>query len=230
MNNSFPTPLLVIEASLSAGSVALVVDDVIVAERDVQMGRSREDTLMPAIADAMQHSGISVRDVRALACGGGPGSFTSLRIAAALAKGFAVANNAPLYAIPSLSLAAMNVASTPGSYVLHSDALRGERYVIRVDVSDNRAISVSPVLRMLLVDVQTMSADTGAQLVCVGSAPSSERDALVILPRARDVLRYAQLVAEVAPVSVEAWEPDYGRLAEAQVKWEATHGRVLPVG
>ena len=29
-------------------------------------------------------------------------------------------------------------------------------------------------------------------------------------------------------VDLDRWEPDYGRLAEAQVKWEATHGRPLP--
>jgi hypothetical protein len=26
----------------------------------------------------------------------------------------------------------------------------------------------------------------------------------------------------------DAWEPDYGRLAEAQVLWEATHDQALP--
>ena len=29
------------------------------------------------------------------------------------------------------------------------------------------------------------------------------------------------------PVELASWEPDYGRLAEAQVKWEAAHGRAL---
>ena len=28
-------------------------------------------------------------------------------------------------------------------------------------------------------------------------------------------------------VDLDAWEPSYGRLAEAQVKWEAAHGRPL---
>jgi tRNA threonylcarbamoyladenosine biosynthesis protein TsaB len=29
-------------------------------------------------------------------------------------------------------------------------------------------------------------------------------------------------------VSSSEWEPEYGRLAEAQVRWEAAHGRPLP--
>jgi tRNA threonylcarbamoyladenosine biosynthesis protein TsaB len=34
----------------------------------------------------------------------------------------------------------------------------------------------------------------------------------------------------VEPVNIGSWEPAYGRLAEAQVKWESAHGRPLPVG
>jgi tRNA threonylcarbamoyladenosine biosynthesis protein TsaB len=30
------------------------------------------------------------------------------------------------------------------------------------------------------------------------------------------------------PVSLETWEPEYGRLAEAQVKWEDRFGMALP--
>ena len=42
--------------------------------------------------------------------------------------------------------------------------------------------------------------------------------------RNADVL---QTYVEGAGVDIERWEPAYGRLAEAQVKWEAAHGRPL---
>ena len=38
-----------------------------------------------------------------------------------------------------------------------------------------------------------------------------------------------QSVIAAGPVSLDKWEPAYGRLAEAQVKWEAAHGRALSV-
>jgi tRNA threonylcarbamoyladenosine biosynthesis protein TsaB len=34
-------------------------------------------------------------------------------------------------------------------------------------------------------------------------------------------------IIEAGPVNLASWEPDYGRLAEAQVRWEAAHGRPL---
>jgi tRNA threonylcarbamoyladenosine biosynthesis protein TsaB len=33
----------------------------------------------------------------------------------------------------------------------------------------------------------------------------------------------------VRRVDVASWEPDYGRKAEAQVRWEQAHGRALDV-
>ena len=39
--------------------------------------------------------------------------------------------------------------------------------------------------------------------------------------------RITKLIDAIAPADLAAWEPGYGRLAEAQVKWEAAHGRPL---
>jgi tRNA threonylcarbamoyladenosine biosynthesis protein TsaB len=47
-------------------------------------------------------------------------------------------------------------------------------------------------------------------------------------PRAASIMRLGVWLAQ-PPVSLAAWEPDYGRLAEAQVKWEQAHGRPLSV-
>ena len=41
-------------------------------------------------------------------------------------------------------------------------------------------------------------------------------------PHARSAMRVEATVVDLA-----SWEPAYGRLAEAQVKWEASHGRPL---
>ena len=39
--------------------------------------------------------------------------------------------------------------------------------------------------------------------------------------------RLGSLLAASEPVDLGSWEPAYGRKAEAQVKWEAAHGRPL---
>jgi tRNA threonylcarbamoyladenosine biosynthesis protein TsaB len=48
------------------------------------------------------------------------------------------------------------------------------------------------------------------------------------LPHAAALLGLIGVPGGAARVaSLDAWEPGYGRLAEAQVRWEAAHGRAL---
>jgi tRNA threonylcarbamoyladenosine biosynthesis protein TsaB len=224
-----PSPLLVLEASTSAGSAALFVDGALAAAREIIMGPAREDALLPAIAEMLRDAQLRARDIRNIACGSGPGSFTSLRIAASLAKGFAVANRAALFAVPSLLIAAARISDRPGRYVLHSDALRGERYALLAAVGDDGNISSSGVTtRMGITALDSFAKEERAVLVGMGAGIAGERDALVISPIASDVLALRSLWHTFGPVALASWEPDYGRVAEAQVKWETTHGHALP--
>ena len=46
-------------------------------------------------------------------------------------------------------------------------------------------------------------------------------------PSAAAAARLTELIDATPAADLAAWEPAYGRLAEAQVKWEAAHGRSL---
>ncbi|MEP6780767.1 MAG: tRNA (adenosine(37)-N6)-threonylcarbamoyltransferase complex dimerization subunit type 1 TsaB, partial [Gemmatimonadaceae bacterium] len=231
VSKEFPKQLLVIEAATAAGSVALAVDGVIIAERDIPMGASREDALLPAIASVLNEAGIAPRELLAIACGSGPGSFTSLRIAAALAKGFVFANDAQLFAVPSLLLAAASLHESTGNYIVHSDALRGDRYTLPIHVSDSGQVNVAGAQRRLslaeLEDVFRVASQPIA-LVAVGNSKVTEHDSMVVQPHARNIIALMNSWPHFGPVDVSSWEPDYGRAAEAQVKWEIAHGKALP--
>jgi hypothetical protein len=56
------------------------------------------------------------------------------------------------------------------------------------------------------------------------TGPGQEIDAH---PHARGIAPILASILEAGPVNLASWEPDYGRLAEAQVRWEAEHGRPL---
>ena len=220
--------LLVLEASSIAGSVALIANGACVSVRSVAMGAGRDDQLFPAVQALLAEAGATARQLTGVVCGAGPGSFTSLRIAASLAKGWADGTSVPLFAVSSLLLAAADASDglPAGPAVVHADALRGERYVLDVTFdADGRVRPTSPLQRMTLKQLEIHAA--GRPRLAVLSSPGPEHETCMVSPSAANLLRVAASAWSRA-VSLDRWEPDYGRLAEAQVKWEASHGAPLP--
>lgn len=211
---------LALDASTYTGTVAVWDGETLVAEGEAAMRGEQEERLMPEVVATLARAGRSLADVRRVVCGGGPGSFTSLRIAGALAKGIAMANDAPLFAVSSLALivAGAEAQGPAGMYLALLDALRGEFYAALCDVDERGMVrSFSPCARIAAKEVGRVCNDLGA--VAIG--PGQTIDAL---PHARGAL---PLLESAAPVSLDEWEPEYGRLAEAQVKWELANGRPL---
>lgn len=218
---------LAIDASTYAGDVAVLDDRQVLAEGGVAMKGADCERLMPAVALALEQAKIRVADVDRVVCGGGPGSFTSLRIAGGIAKGIATGRGCPLYAVPSMALLIGGANVRAGRYLAAIDALRGEFYIALYDVEgDERISEVEPARLVPANDVERVAAELGAKIV----SPSPFENSVVATPRARGVARVEELVQSRGPVDIGRWEPSYGRLAEAQVRWETAHGKPLSAG
>jgi tRNA threonylcarbamoyladenosine biosynthesis protein TsaB len=91
--------------------------------------------LMPAVADVMERAGVEWGQLRAIAVGVGPGSFTGLRIGIATARALAVASGLELRPVSSLAALAGGIEEAePGSVVLPViDAKRGEVFAAAYD-------------------------------------------------------------------------------------------------
>ena len=215
---------LVLEASTYAGSAALIEGTRVIAERSVAMRGREHEALMPAVADLLDDGAVSPGGIDRVVCGAGPGSFTSLRIAGAIAKGIALAAVCPLVPVSSLGLlVASREPFVPGRYLAAIDALRGEHYVGLFDVSEDGTLrALGPERRIPSSALFETAASHDA------TALGPERDGIAhVAPRASSAARLAALLDATPAADLAGWEPGYGRLAEAQVKWEATHGRLL---
>jgi tRNA threonylcarbamoyladenosine biosynthesis protein TsaB len=218
---------LAIDASTYAGDVAVLDDRRVLAEGGVAMKGADCERLMPAVALALEQAKLRVADVDRVVCGGGPGSFTSLRIAGGIAKGIATGRGCPLYAVPSMALLVGGANVRAGRYLAAIDALRGEFYVALYDVEgDARVSEIEPARLIPANDVERVAAELGAKIV----SPSPFENSVVATPHARGVARVEELVQLRGPVDIGQWEPSYGRLAEAQVRWETAHGKPLSAG
>jgi tRNA threonylcarbamoyladenosine biosynthesis protein TsaB len=214
---------LALDASTYTGTVAVWRDHQLVAEATTPMRDATHERLMPAVAAALGQARAQPRELSRVVCGGGPGSFTSLRIAGAIAKGIAMADGAELWSVSSLGLIVTG-AKPPhaaGRYVAVLDALRGELYASAFDVaSDGTVHEIAQPRIVPASSLDGFAAEFGATVLGPGRSIAHE-------PHARGAM--ALLGCGVArQVNLNEWEPEYGRLAEAQVRWEAAHGRPLP--
>ncbi|HEY3112901.1 MAG TPA: tRNA (adenosine(37)-N6)-threonylcarbamoyltransferase complex dimerization subunit type 1 TsaB [Gemmatimonadaceae bacterium] len=236
---------IAIEGSTYAGSVAILRGSEVLSERSLRGEEGsahrteRGERLMPALADCIAETGVSRHDVTRIVCGAGPGSFTSLRVAGSVAKGLATGYGVDLYAVNSLLLTVAGLIQeeravdrlrrktpsamlAPGPHLSLVDAMRGEFFGLRVLIEE--AGTVKPMGRVELMTTDDIAElrQRKAILRCIG--PGQEID---VGPHARGVGVLLESILEQGPVDLASWEPDYGRLAEAQVRWEAAHGRPL---
>jgi len=219
---------LAVDGSIYAGSVALLRNAAVIAERTLATGApvsrgGRAEEMLPLVAECLDQCGIGVSQLTRVVCGAGPGSFTSLRIAASVAKGLAVGAGCPLFAVSSIVLAVAGVPEPleAGSYLSLLPAMRGESFAAEVSVdAAGRIEQLSPV--RIVADEDVAGIAERARAVTIGPGWTVD-----VQPHARGVGRLLVGVIEGGACAIATWEPDYGRLAEAQVKWEAVHGRPL---
>lgn len=221
---------LALEGATYKGSVALIADSTVIAERSLRADETgiarigRGERLMPAVAECLEEAGAKRDEIARIVCGAGPGSFTSLRVAGSVAKGLAAGYGVDLFAVSSLLLTVSGARPPlpPGEYLSVLDAMRGELFAARVLLRPGGLATQIEPTTILSADQLREVAAADAALKVIG--PGQARDGH---PHARGVAGVLSAVVGAGRVDLASWEPDYGRLAEAQVRWEAAHGRSL---
>ena len=227
---------LAIDTATDVASVAVSAAPQTVA-RSVRGARQHAAQIVSLIDDVLRAAELRLDQLAGIIVGDGPGSFTGLRIGWAAAKGIVQERQIPLIAIPSL-LAAAHAAGAEHVAACY-DALRGQVYGAIYSFGDDEVKTlVAPAVWTI---TELAASARRAPALAVGDGAERYGD---------DVRRWTGR----APVGLDALgplavsllalfsydgarralgdgstaEPVYGRPAEAQVKWEASHGRPLP--
>ena len=213
--------LLAFELSTEACSVAVHVDGQ-VRERFEIAPRRHAELALPWAEELLAEAGIARSQLDAIALGRGPGAFTGVRLAIALAQGVALALDRPLIPVSTLQALAMRAPADAGQVLAAIDARMGEVYVARYQQVDGLprlqdAERVCPPQAVVLPEgvgcagVGTgFAAAEGAIVAQLGTALSSV-DATA-LPRASDVLALAlPMLARGEAIAPERVEPAYLR-------------------
>lgn len=120
--------ILAVDSSSLTASVAVVEDDITVAEYTVNYKKTHSQTLLPMLDEIVKMTEQDLSQVDAIALAAGPGSFTGLRIGSATVKGLAQALNKPVISVPTVDGLAGNLYGTDKLVCPVMDARRNQTY------------------------------------------------------------------------------------------------------
>lgn len=107
--------IIALDATEAACSAALLDGDQII-QRCVTAARQHNEQMLPMLQDLLAESSLSLKQLDGIAFARGPGSFTGIRIAAAVTQGIALASDLPVIPISSLRALAQGVARQQGEH------------------------------------------------------------------------------------------------------------------
>ena len=120
--------ILALDSSGLVASVAVVEDDVLLAEYTVDYKKTHSQTLLPMLDEIARMTDLDLNTIDAIAVAGGPGSFTGLRIGSATAKGLGLALDKPLVNVPTVDALAFNLYGAEVNICPMMDARRDQVY------------------------------------------------------------------------------------------------------
>lgn len=185
-------------------------------ERHADGSRSHARTLLTLMDEVLLARETSAAALQGVIIADGPGSFTGLRVAAAVAKGLHDALRLPVYVGSTLAARAVGALNSgDGRAVVLSDALRGDVYRAEYQIVEGR---FHELVAPAIVARASVAPPPDGTITVPGDVEVDARWLLAL---------HALAGGTTAPESLSAWAPLYGRPAKAQASWEREHGRPL---
>jgi tRNA threonylcarbamoyladenosine biosynthesis protein TsaB len=221
-----PRVVLAFDSATPVATVAVGIEGEVVMETSLQDAAGHSASLLPAIDKSMASVGLQPTDLDAIVVGGGPGSFTGVRIAAATAKGLVHALEVPLFAYSSLLATAVLGRGSKGPVCALFDARGRDLYAATYTfepqltvVHPPSAVTVDDLVNIFENQVPLFVGDGAIRhadelTARLGAKPQPPHFAG---PRASCLIWLADNVPEMGRVPDAAvWEPSYLRLSGAE--------------
>ena len=149
--------ILGLDSSGLVAGVAVVEDDILLAEYTTNYKKTHSQTLLPMLDELRNMIELDMDTIDAVAVASGPGSFTGLRIGSATAKGLGLALKKPLVEVPTLEGLAWNLWGTSKLVCPLMDARRNQVYTAAYEfVADGEGFRLHSVIPQGPLDIAEM--------------------------------------------------------------------------
>ncbi len=223
--------ILGIDSSGLVASVAVVEDDLMLAEYTVNYKKTHSQTLLPMLDEIVRMTELDLKTIDAIAVAAGPGSFTGLRIGSATAKGLGLALEKPLISVPTVEGLAYNLCGTDKIVCPLMDARRNQVYTGIYEFDRNQLITVEDQMAVSIENIIKRLNFLGREVIFLGDGVPVFKNVLeekLIIPysfapahmnkqRASAVAALGLCYAKKGKLeSAAEHQPDYLRLSQAE--------------
>ena len=218
--------LLAVDTAGKTAAVAVMAQDRLLYEAQLNNGLTHSETLLPMIDTALRCAGLGMEQLDLLAVTNGPGSFTGLRIGLSVIKGLAQPRQIPCVGVSTMAALAYGVNGA-GTVIAAQDARRGQVYWAAFDLADHTRLT--PDAAVPVTELQNFVKTCKKPLFFVGDGAYlcyntyGQSDGVLPCPPALQVLRGAgaalaakALADDGQCVPPARLLPDYHRLSQAE--------------
>ena len=195
--------ILAFETSAKAASVALLEGDMLLGELYLNCGLTHSRTLLESAQRLLEITELTAKDIDAVACAAGPGSFTGVRIGVAAAKGFAWGRDIPCCGVSTLEAMAWQASEFSGIVCCAMDARRSQVYHARFLAEDGTLTRLCPDCAVSLDEVRLALENCEKPKIMVGDGAQlcyntfgTEISGCMLAPEHRSCLLYTSDAAD----------------------------------
>lgn len=223
--------VLGIDSSGLVASVAIVEDDILLAEYTVNYKKTHSQTLLPMLKEIGDMINLDLNSLDAIAIAAGPGSFTGLRIGSATAKGLGLALDKPIIPVPTVDGLAYDLWGTDKIVCPIMDARRNQVYTGIYEFCDGKLQILENQMAVSVTEIAEKLNALGREVIFLGDGvpvyrktlaevmkiPYSFAPAHMNRQRASAVaVLGAQYYVQGRAESAMEHKPDYLRLSQAE--------------
>ncbi len=160
--------ILALDSSGLVASVAVMENDVTVAEYTLNYKKTHSQTLLPMLDEIRSMTELDLSSIDAIAVASGPGSFTGLRIGAATAKGLGLALDVPIIPVPTVDSLAYNLYGSKQLICPLMDARRNQVYTGLYTFEGSALVTIEPQCAVDIADIIGKINEMGKAVIFLG--------------------------------------------------------------
>jgi len=171
---------LAFDSTAKIASVAICDAGRLLGIYNVDNGLTQSELLLPMAENLLKSLKLSFNDIELLAATTGPGSFTGVRIGAALVKGIAFGKSIPCVSVSTLEALAENATGLDGIIVPVMDARRDQVYTALFSCDGGEVERLTPDSAISVSELsETLKRYPGKKIYLVGDGYATAKRGLL---------------------------------------------------